>query len=78
MPLWIPEKQYRILSEKPWICRICAKARLSGERQILELMQLVGLNAQFYNRFPHEFSGGQRQRIGIARALAVRSGIYHL
>ncbi len=39
--------------------------------KILELMRLVGLNAEFYNRFPHEFSGGQRQRIGIARALAV-------
>ena len=35
---------------------------------------LKGLNAQFYNRFPHEFSGGQRQRIGIARALAVDPG----
>ena len=39
--------------------------------RILELMNLVGLNREFYNRFPHEFSGGQRQRIGIARALAV-------
>ena len=38
--------------------------------RILELMNLVGLNQQFYNRFPHEFSGGQRQRIGIARSLA--------
>ena len=34
----------------------------------------MGLNAEFYNRFPHEFSGGQRQRIGIARALAVNPG----
>lgn len=37
-------------------------------------MKLVGLNAEFYNRFPHEFSGGQRQRIGIAGALAVNPG----
>ncbi len=42
--------------------------------KILNLMSLVGLNSQFYNRFPHEFSGGQRQRIGIARALAVNPG----
>lgn len=41
---------------------------------ILNLMSLVGLNSEFYNRFPHEFSGGQRQRIGIARALAVKPG----
>ncbi len=42
--------------------------------RILNLMKLVGLNSEFYNRFPHEFSGGQRQRIGIARALAVNPG----
>ena len=39
--------------------------------RIYQLMDQVGLNRRFANRFPHEFSGGQRQRIGIARALAL-------
>ncbi len=39
--------------------------------EVMRLLDLVGLNPRFLNRYPHEFSGGQRQRIGIARALAV-------
>lgn len=62
-----------IIGEAMDIQQTCA-TKAERRDTILGLMKMVGLNSEFYNRFPHEFSGGQRQRIGIARALAVNPG----
>ena len=60
-----------IIGEPLDVHNLCANRKERRER-ILELMEIVGLNAEHATRYAHEFSGGQRQRIGIARALAVR------
>jgi peptide/nickel transport system ATP-binding protein len=59
-----------IISDPFRLHKTVPKQKIKGEVQ--ELMELVGLNPEHYNRYPHEFSGGQRQRIGVARALALR------
>jgi oligopeptide transport system ATP-binding protein len=48
------------------------KSGKERRERVQDLLQLVGLNPYFINRYPHEFSGGQRQRIGVARALALQ------
>ena len=59
-----------IVAEPMKIFRL--QAARDRKLEVVRLLDLVGLNPRFLNRYPHEFSGGQRQRIGIARALAVR------
>ncbi|KOO50760.1 ABC transporter ATP-binding protein [Priestia koreensis] len=59
-----------IIAEPMEVHRLYPNKKKQNER-IYELLELVGLNREHANRYPHEFSGGQRQRIGIARALAL-------
>lgn len=57
---------------EPLLCHhLCPDAR-SRRQRALELMRQVGLDTEWFNRYPHEFSGGQRQRVCIARALVLQ------
>lgn len=47
-------------------------SKTARKREVLDLLERVGLDTDYYNRYPHELSGGQRQRIGIARAIALK------
>ena len=64
------QKVYDIVAEGIRLHKL-AKDKAEEEHMVLELLDMVGLNAEHAMRNVHEFSGGQRQRIGIARALAV-------
>ncbi len=59
-----------IISEPFRLHKTVEKGKIKSEVQ--QLMELVGLSPEHFNRYPHEFSGGQRQRIGVARSLALR------
>jgi oligopeptide transport system ATP-binding protein len=61
----------RIVSEPLRIHKVIPN-RKEEQEYVEQLLERVGLNPYFVNRYPHEFSGGQRQRIGIARALALK------
>jgi len=59
-----------IVGEPLLIHRVVKDAEI--EDRVANLLEMVGLNPSFADRYPHEFSGGQRQRIGVARALALQ------
>ncbi len=49
--------------------------RKESDKQVVELLELVGMNPAYANRYPHEFSGGQRQRVGVARSLSLNPSL---
>jgi oligopeptide/dipeptide ABC transporter ATP-binding protein len=67
-----PRKTVGSIIGEPYIIHRLERDEAKRKKLVQELMDLVGLNPEHYNRYPHEFSGGQRQRIGVARAIALK------
>jgi oligopeptide/dipeptide ABC transporter ATP-binding protein len=67
-----PRKTVGSIIGEPFIIHSLERNAERRKKLVQELMDVVGLNPEHYNRFPHEFSGGQRQRIGVARAIALK------
>lgn len=67
-----PRKKIGAAIEEPLIVYNQSMGKSERKQKVITLLEKVGLTADHYNRYPHEFSGGQRQRIVIARALALR------
>jgi oligopeptide/dipeptide ABC transporter ATP-binding protein len=67
-----PRKTVGSIIGEPFIIHDVEPNERPRKKRVQELMDIVGLNPEHYNRFPHEFSGGQRQRIGVARAIALK------
>ncbi len=66
-----PRKTIGSIIGEPFVIHGLETDKGARKRAVQGLMEMVGLNPEHYNRYPHEFSGGQRQRIGVARALAL-------
>jgi oligopeptide/dipeptide ABC transporter ATP-binding protein len=67
-----PRKTVGSIIAEPFVIHGMKDGKGERKKAVQELMDVVGLNPEHYNRYPHEFSGGQRQRIGVARAIALR------
>src|SRR3954451_8601708 len=67
-----PRKTVGSIISDPFIIHGLHKDGGERKQAVQELMDIVALNPEHYNRYPHEFSGGQRQRIGVARAIALK------
>jgi oligopeptide/dipeptide ABC transporter ATP-binding protein len=66
-----PRKTVGSIIAEPYEIHRMEREGGARKKRVQELMDIVGLNPEHYNRYPHEFSGGQRQRIGVARAIAL-------